>query len=118
VDETPEREASAKVAQHLAAAVQVAEAIFRLRLRELTQARAERDTRIARAPWGAAAASCRTDRGGAATGETAAGLKQPVAHGLTVESAATLMGIDSGPSQERGPTVAAVFARWARYQPG
>jgi hypothetical protein len=51
VDETPEREASAKVAQHLAAAVQVAEAIFRLR-----QQAADRQITADRAAGGAARA--------------------------------------------------------------
>jgi hypothetical protein len=51
VDETPEREASAKVAQHLAAAVQVAEAIFRLR-----QQAADRQIAADRAGAGAARA--------------------------------------------------------------
>jgi len=51
VDETPEREASAKVAQHLAAAAQVAEAIFRLR-----QQAADRQVATDRAAAGAARA--------------------------------------------------------------
>ena len=51
MDETPEREAAAKVAQHLAAAVQVAEAIFRLR-----QQAAERQIATDRTAAGAARA--------------------------------------------------------------
>ena len=51
MDETPEREASAKVAQHLAAAVQVAEAILRLR-----QQAAERQIVTHRTAAGAARA--------------------------------------------------------------
>jgi hypothetical protein len=51
VDETPEREASAKVARHLAAAAQVAEAVFRLR-----QQAADRQVATDRAAAGAARA--------------------------------------------------------------